>query len=215
MAKKTNNISKKRNYIEEKKKAENLKKYEATRKRLRAFPVVALVFSIGALLLFLADWAAVFNTAMNGNEVRVSGFNCLTAALGGNFTGTGSAFGDIAVPFNYYAKAATHSLSYWTIAAFAVACVSIVVNLLAAATNKQPLNVVSAAVFAAEGALLIVCFAIALSMKDANILSGYCNNNPACSIKSQAILPAILSLLAIGLPIASLILHNRSKKLLA
>ena len=45
-------------------------------------------------------------------------------------------------------------------------------------------------------AMSIASFIVALSMKNGTILSRYCSGNPACSIKSLIIIPALLALIS-------------------
>ncbi len=205
----------KKDYIERRLQEEKKKKFDAFWKKLRFLSLLSLLFA-GALLLFmLVNWAAVYNTN-SGIEVKISGFNCVASGLSGNYSGTGSAFGDMAVPFNYYAAAYVKKLALVTVAAMFVSIVRILIEIFATVSNKQgAFNVLGIAVGTAQTALFIVCYVVALSMKDAEILSGYCGGNPDCSIVSTAILPAVFAFLSLAAPILGLLLSERAKKILA
>ncbi len=204
----------KKNYAQERMMAQKQKEFEKQIKRIRIFPLIALFLSAVTLLLFLLDWAAVYNADMSGNEVRISGFNCLFAALGGNYSKASAALGDMAVPFNYYAGSQVRVLSVLTIFAFLAVLANLIVRLVAGITNKKGASVISLAISAVEVGLFVACFAVALSIENAEILSGYCGGNPACSIKSQAILPGVLAALSACLPAISIAGYQKAKKIL-
>ena len=60
---------------------------------------------VGAVLLlcYFFGFSYVWNTGY-GAEVTVNGWNYIIACLSWKFKATGAAYGDIAIPFNYYAK---------------------------------------------------------------------------------------------------------------
>ena len=210
------NIAKRSNrkYIEQRMLDEKKKKYDAANRRLRIFPLISLALAALTLVFMLVDWAAV-NNSQSGIEVRVTGFNCVAAGLTGNYTSTASVFGDIAVPFNYYAASYLRPLAALSVAVMFVVIAHILVEIFASITNKQgAFHILSIVFCAVQFALFIACYAAALAMKDSEILSGYCNGNPACSIISQAILPALFSLFALASPIFGIVMSRRVKKLL-
>ena len=158
------------------------------------------------------DWAAVYNTDISGNEVRISGFHCLTAGLSGNFTGTDAAIGDMAVPFYLYAKAESVALAGLTIAAFFVLLAEIIVQVVALIKNNAIFTLIAAGLGLALGVLLVLCHSTGISMNDAQILHTYCSDNPACSIRSDAILPALLAFFSLALPVAETVKRCQLKK---
>ena len=200
-------------YLEKRLKEEKEKKLSNSRKKLRVFPLISLAIAVILLLLMFTDWAAVYNTDIGGNEVKISGFNCVASGLSGNYTSSDSAFGNMAVPFNYYAGMYVTTLSVLAAVVMFVVIVHILIELFATITNKQgAFNVLSILFALAEAGLFIACYAIAISMKDSQILPKYCNNNPACSIHSQAILPGLFAILSLASPIMAMIFESKSKK---
>ena len=205
----------KKDYIERRLQEEKKKKFDSFWKKLRYLSLLSLLFAIAILLFMFVNWAAVYNVS-SGIEVKISGFNCVASGLSGNYTGTGSAFGDMAVPFNYYAASYVKKLALITVVAMFVSIARILIEIFASVSNKQgAFNVLGIAVGTAQTALFILCYVVALSMKDARILSGYCNNNPDCSIVSLAILPAVFAFLSLAAPILGLALSAKAKKMLA
>ncbi len=190
-------------------KAEKEKKFNASRKKLVVFPIVGAVFSVIALILYSVKWAAVYNDGY-GYEVQISGFNVLFAALSGKYTET--AFGNMAVPFYYYAKNYCVTLGVLTIISAVVVVLTLASQIIAAITKKQLFNVTSLVGGCVSFALLLVCFSVALSMKNSDILPVYCSGNPACSIRSYAIIPAVFSLCAAGVALFEVINYEKLVK---
>ena len=196
--------------MEQKKLEEAKKKSDVFKKRTRLLSLASLLIVGVLLLMMLVNFASVYNTNI-GIEKRITGFNCVAAGLSGNFTDM-SLYGDIAMPFNYYAASQTHTLCTVSIVVLFVIVAHIVVALFAVITNKQGVfNFLTIALGLAEGVLFIVCYAVARSMKDAEILSGFCQGNPACSIESTAILPALLAIFSLALPILAIIMTQKHK----
>ena len=201
-------------YVEERIRAESEKQLLSKRKRLRFFPLISLVIVLVLFLLMLTNWAAIYNTDIAGNEVEVSGYNCVSAGLSGNYTSTDKdAFGDMAVPFYYYAPNETRSLCGTTAAVLFVLIVHALIMVFAVITNKQgAFNILDIIFSIAESALFIACYAVAVSMNTSGILPGYCNSNPACSVQSHAILPALFAIFSIAAPVLAMVFDFRNKK---
>ncbi|MBR1867118.1 MAG: hypothetical protein IJ800_00855 [Clostridia bacterium] len=180
-------------YREERIKEEKQRKYLLACGKLTIYPKIALAIAIAIILCFLLNWASVYNKDIRASEVGVSGFNVLFAALTGNYSKAEKIYGDMAIPFYYYAADHCRALGIFTIISFAAFALSSVFTLIAVFGKKHILNVVCACLGAIETISLIICFVVALSMKNAAILSTYCGGNPACSIRSWAIIPAIVS----------------------
>ena len=192
-------------------KAENEKTYKEKVGKLRLFPILALTVALILLLLFFMDWAYVYNSD-SGTEVSVTGFNCLVSGISGNYEGTESSIGDMAMPFYYYAKAESVTLSSITVATFFVLLAMIAAFALASIKNKEYFIIAGLVLGVALTGLLFVSYSVALSMKGAKILSGYCEGNVKCSIRSEAILPALLSLFSLALPVTEIIRRALLKK---
>ena len=201
-------------YVEQRNQAAREKTLLTKKRRLRFFPLIILLITVVILLLMLTDWAAVYNTSIAGNEVRISGFNCVSAGLSGNYTSENEAtFGNMAMPFNYYAKTFLRTLCALTVAVFFVVIAHMLIEVFATITNKQgAFNILAIVFTVAEAALFIACYAVAISMKNAEILSGYCQGNPACSIQSQSIIPAVFAILSLAVPILAMIGEHKIKK---
>ena len=177
-------------------KNERDKKFRAACFKLRNFPIICLALSVLTILLFLVNFAEVFNTDY-GAEVKISGFNTFFAAITGQYTSEKAIFGNMAVPFNYYAESYVHTLGILTLIAVVLTLANLVVQIVNVATNTKnsELNLISLILGVLQAGVLIACFIVALSMKDAKILSTYCSGNPKCSIRSYAIIPAITALI--------------------
>ena len=175
-------------------KNEREKKFRAACLKLRNYPIICLAISVLILLLFLVNFAEVFNTDY-GAEVKISGFNTFFAAITGQYTSEQAIFGNMAVPFNYYAESYVHTLGILTLIAMVLTLANLAVQIVAVSIKKSALNVAACVIGAVQTAVLIACFIVALSMKDAKILSVYCSGNPKCSIRSFAIIPAIFALI--------------------
>lgn len=200
-------------HIEEKIKTEQEKKRLSKRKIFRLFPLAALLLTVVLLLFMMVNWAAIYNTTMAGNEIEVSGYNCVAAGLSGDYTSmeTGR-FGNMAV-FNYHAASYVYTLSVVSVIVLFVLIVHAFINLFALITNKQgAFNVIGIVFAVAESALFIACYAVALSIGDSGILTTYCNNNPACSVQSHAVLPALFAIISIAVPVLALIFDLRAQK---
>ena len=190
--------------------AEREKQLVAKKNKLRLFPLASLVVVVILLLLMLTHWVAIYNTSLEGNEVEVSGYNCVAAGLSGNYQSADeSSYGNMAV-FEYHAKNYIEKVSVVTVVVLFVVIAHLLVQFFAVITNKQKVfNILTIIFAAAETALFIACYALALSVKDSGILTTYCNNNPACSIQSQAILPAVFAILSLASPILAIISEKK------
>ena len=64
----------------------------------------AIIILLGLMFIFFFfGWCYVYNTSY-GVEVNCSGWNFICMSFSWNFKSTNTVFGDIAVPFYYYAK---------------------------------------------------------------------------------------------------------------
>lgn len=186
------------------------KEYTSKRKILRLFALGTLLMVVILLLMMMTEWAAIYNTDISDNEVEISGFNCASAALSNNYKAIDQEkYGDIAV-FNYHAAAYVERISVVSLIVLFVLIVHGVIALFGLITNKQgAFNILSIIFAVAEAVLFIVCHAIGISMNDSGILTSYCNDNPACSVQSQAILPALFAILSLALPVIAMIRDHK------
>lgn len=173
---------------------DRLMKYEKACRKLNVFNGGGLLLSVLALLLFFVDWAQIFNTGIPGTEVSFSGFNVLIASVSG-YTKTGKAYGDVAIPFYYYAEKYIERLGALTWLALILLIAIVSLQIIALATKKPVMNYITTVIGLLLFVVLTIAFVVALGMNDSQILPIYCSGNPACSIRSYAIIPAIAALL--------------------
>lgn len=207
-------MAKNKQRLEEIKKRENKKLYEKQAKALVFYPVVMLIAALITLLLYSANWAAIYNSDIGGNEVSITGFNCLAALITDGFTSTDKSVGDMAVPFYYYAKAECESLSLATLVSLVILALSVILICVTAVTKKHNLFAVGSAALITEAIALIVVYCIALGLKDGKILPVYCGGNPACSISSMALIPAFISLAGAVAGIMGAVKYGKLRKLI-
>ena len=190
------------------------KSFRASVTKLGPYPIIALCLLCVALLLMFTAFAEVYNTDINGPEVKVSGFSFAVAGVTRDFSSVSSVYGDMAVPFYYYAESYTVNLATAALVACIALIAAIVMQILARVKGAQ-LNIAAAAVSILAAVLFFVCLGIANSMTGSDILPYYCSSNPACSIRSYAVFPAILALLTAGFNIFAFVKYLQAKKLLA
>ena len=171
------------------------KQYDAATKHLFIFPCIALGLAVLALLFLFVSFAEVYNTQIdNPVEVAVSGWSFFVAGLTGKFSSPAKVYGDLAVPFYLYAAEWCETLALVSVFVVLIAALYVVVQIITIIKKTHVLNIAAAVLGLIAAVLLIVCYAEGLAMKDGEILSTYCNNNPNCSIKSYAIVSAIIML---------------------
>ena len=188
--------------------------YQAAVGKLPVYLWIALAIAVAELLLFFADWANIYNTDIGGTEVSIDGWACLASGLTGEFTTAGGIYKDMAVPFYYYAPAYCGPLASMTVAALIAVVVSIALQAILSVKKLYRVSVAAAIVEAAAGVLLLVCFLRARAMNASDILPYYCSSNPACSIRSYAIIPAILMLCAAAANVLPAVQYQKAQKLL-
>lgn len=201
--------------LEEIKKRENKKMYEKQVKTMVWYPVVMLIAALITLLLYSTNWAAIYNTDIGGNEVAITGFNCLSALFTDGFTSTDKSVGDMAVPFYYYAKNECESLSLATLVSLIILCFTIVLLVITIFSKKHNLIAANSVAFLAEAIALIVVYCIAMSMEDGKILPIYCGGNPACSINSMALIPVMISVVGIVVGVLGAVKYVKARKLIS
>lgn len=170
-------------------------KFLEENKKLRRFNIVGILGLIITFLTFFCVFAEIYNTTEGvGVEVKVRGFSFLVAGITGKYSSTSSTYGDMAVPFYYYAKTWCETIGTLTLIAGILLVLSIVLKTLSTIFNYNFLSFVFTVLDVVLSVLLIIVFVKALDMSNSEILPIYCSGNPACSIKSYAIVPALVGL---------------------
>ena len=203
---------------EERVKEDKERRYGLAVKSLRNFPLIAIGISVLFLMLFLLDFGYIYNTGMNsgkgGIEVHFSGFNAFFAMITGGYSSADKIYGDIAVPFYYYAKDHTVIICVFSFIAILFTVSDIVVSVLNVALKKPFLSVVSLCLKTLTFISALVAFIAALAMANSQILPVYCSGNPACSIKSLAIIPAIIAAIGAAISAIASVKFFKAKKIL-
>lgn len=187
--------------------------YDAATKHLFIFTFIAIALSVISLLLYFVPFAQVYLQGY-GPEHWVTGWEWIVACLGGNYTSPNIARGSLANIFYYFATEWCEPLAIVTLFSALVLVINLLVQVITAVKKIHVLNVVSAVLSVVVFVLLIVCYAKGLDMKNANILSDFCGNNPLCSIKSYAIVPAIFALGGAGVSTFAAVKYFKASKLL-
>ena len=145
------------------------------------------------LIFFFFGWCYVYNKDY-GVEVNCSGWNFICMSFCWKFSSSKKVFGDMAVPFYYYAKYYTIVLTimttiifYLTIILLALACINL-------KKSNRTITTIFMIISIIYSVALLAAFITALTMNGSRILPKYCNNNPKCSVDSLIIFPFLLSL---------------------
>ena len=187
------------------------KQLEKDLRALRPLDIAVIAAGVALLLCFFFDWAQVYNTDY-GVEVHVSGFSFALAALTGGYSSTAPVYGDISVPFYYYAQDYCDALGALTLTAAIVCVLAIALPVVRLATGNRSLYALDIALPAAALALLCACFAVGVAMNGSQILPVYCSGNPACSIQSYALIGAIVAAAATAIAVFSAVRCARIRR---
>ncbi len=179
-------------------------------KRLRYLDIAAACAALVAVLCFFFDFAQVYNSN-SGVEVNVSGFSFAIAALTGKFDSASVIYGDISVPFYYYAEDMSVILGALALMALIATVAVIALQAWAIIKPHKRLHILSIIVSVALAVLLIACFVVGLAMNDSNIISVYCSGNTACSIRSYAIVAAVVAVILAAAEICIAVKHSDVK----
>ena len=158
---------------------------------------------VGAILLlcYFFGFSYVWNTSygseagMNGWNYIIAGFAYIFSGFKFNFKATNMVFGDMAVPFNYYAKVYVRVLSIAVVVTFIVLLAYILASALNIKKYHAKLEMISMILLYVLSAAFLTCIVVALTMNGSKILPGYCSNNPKCSIATLAFFPFFISLI--------------------
>ena len=203
----------------EKRRYEDLKRareeqYKHALSRLSPLLLSVFLLSILLLALFFCDLSYIHNTDV-GREVSVSVWSYALATVSGSFSSPAAVFGDIAVPFYYYAETGTVLTGILSlvlvIAALALAVLSAVVFL------RRKYDLLPLLLFAAGVTVLLLVGSLisSLALNSSQILPVYCSGNPACSIRSDAYFPLIAAFAALTVAIVAAVKYHLAHDILS
>ena len=168
----------------------------AALQKLNAYPRAGLVLLALLLVAAFLPWVGIYNTDITGMEITVSGWAGLFCGLTGSYTAPGALFGDMAV-FNYHAAAYCKPLAIYAAIALLCAFAALIVEIPMLIKKIHALHFVNAALCAASAVFSVLGFVTGLGVKDSGILVSYCQSNPACSVRSYAVLVSVLAVAAL------------------
>ena len=203
----------------EKRRYEDLKRareeqYKSALSRLSPLLLSVFLLSILLLALFFCDLSYIHNTDV-GREVSVSVWSYALATVSGSFSSPAAVFGDIAVPFYYYAETGTVLTGILSlvlvIAALALTVLSAVVFF------KRKYDLLPLLLFAAGVTVLLLVGSLisSLSLNSSQILPIYCSGNPACSIRSDAYFPLIAAFAALAVTVIAAVKYHSAHDILS
>ena len=203
----------------EKRRYEDLKRareeqYKHALSRLSPLILSVFLLSILLLALFFCDLSYIHNTDV-GREVSVSVWSYALATVSGSFSSPAAVFGDIAVPFYYYAETGTVLTGILSlvlvIAALALAVLSAVVFL------RRKYDLLPLLLFAAGVTVLLLVGSLisSLALNGSQILPVYCSGNPACSIRSDAYFPLLAAIAMLTVAIVAAVKYHLAHDILS
>ena len=207
----------------EKRRYEDLKRareeqYKHALSRLSPLLLSVFLLSILLLALFFCDLSYIHNTDV-GREVSVSVWSYALATVSGSFSSPAAVFGDIAVPFYYYAETGTVLTGILSlvlvIAALALAVLSAIVFL------KRKYDLLPLLLFAAGVTVLLLVGSLisSLALNGSQILPVYCSGNPsgnpACSIRSDAYFPLLAAIAVLTVAIVAAVKYHSAHDILS
>lgn len=203
----------------EKRRYEDLKRareeqYKHALSRLSPLILSVFLLSILLLALFFCDLSYIHNTDV-GREVSVSVWSYALATVSGSFSSPAAVFGDIAVPFYYYAETGTVLTGILSlvlvIAALALAVLSAVVFL------RRKYDLLPLLLFAAGVTVLLLVGSLisSLALNSSQILPVYCGGNPACSIRSDAYFPLLAAIAMLTVAIVAAVKYHSAHDILS
>ena len=203
----------------EKRRYEDLKRareeqYKHALSRLSPLLLSVFLLSILLLALFFCDLSYIHNTDV-GREVSVSVWSYSLATVSGSFSSPAAVFGDIAVPFYYYAETGTVLTGILSlvlvIAALALAVLSAVVFL------RRKYDLLPLLLFAAGVTVLLLVGSLisSLALNSSQILPVYCSGNPACSIRSDAYFPLLAAIAMLTVAIVAAVKYHSAHDILS
>ncbi len=183
------------------------KKEKLTTKQIM-FLVIGFALSIITLVLFSCGFSYVYNSKISGSEVSVSGYNLISAVVTWDFKNP--SYGDIAVPFTYYAKTMTMILAILSTICFIIVTIGFLLSLLSLIIRNTKINLIAFNFLLCASIALFVTFIFSLFMGTTKIIPSYCGGNKACHMHSLIILPAITCFASAGMH--ALFMNNATGK---
>jgi hypothetical protein len=157
------------------------------------------------LIFFFFGWCYVYNKDY-GVEVNCNGWNFICMSFCWNFKSTSKVFGDMAVPFYYYAKYYVIVLEVMTTIIFYLTLVLIALVAFNLKKANRKITTIFMVLSIVYSVALLAAFITALTMNGSKILPKYCSNNPKCSVDSLIIFPFLLSVVIM---IVNIVLRNK------
>lgn len=154
--------------------------------------VLKCIFSAVFYLMFFFSFVYIWNTSF-GTEAQVNGFNIVFCTLGNASRKTGLLYGDMAVPFYYYAKIYMIVLGIMVTTGFFLGLIQLLLSILGIKIKKPVIDKISLVVDILLVVVMLASFITALAVNGSRVLPIYCSNNPKCSIQSLAIFPFFVS----------------------
>ena len=165
-----------------------------------------IVVLLGLMLIFFFfGWCYIYNKDY-GVEVGCNGWNFICMSFCWNFKSTEKVFGDMAVPFYYYAKYYVIVLEIMTMIIFYLTIILLILACLNLNKVNRTITTVFMFVSIVYSVALLAAFITALTMNGSKILPKYCGGNPQCSVDSLIIFPFLLSLVIL---IINIVLRNK------
>lgn len=165
-----------------------------------------IVVLLGLMLIFFFfGWCYIYNKDY-GVEVGCNGWNFICMSFCWNFKSTEKVFGDMAVPFYYYAKYYVIVLEIMTMIIFYLTIILLILACLNLNKVNRTITTVFMFVSIVYSVALLAAFITALTMNGSKILPKYCGGNPKCSVDSLIIFPFLLSLVIL---IINIVLRNK------
>lgn len=188
--------------------------YKSALSRLSPLLLSVFLLSLLLLALFFCDLSYIHNTDV-GREVSVSVWSYALATVSGSFSSPAAVFGDIAVPFYYYAETGTVLTGILSlvlvIAALALAVLSAIVLF------RRKYDLLPLLIFAAGVTVLLLVGSLisSLALNSSQILPVYCSGNPACSIRSDAYFPLIAAIAVLTVAIVAAVKYHSAHDILS
>ncbi|MCD8308852.1 MAG: hypothetical protein LUD19_03270 [Clostridia bacterium] len=199
----------------------NKRMYQYQCSKLKWFYIAALVVAAALLACYFFHWIYVYNVGTSsttgdkiGTEVSVSGWSMFFATLFGQFESAASIYGDVAVPFYYYAQTYIIILGVITVVSVVVIIAIAALYAVALAKKKHSLVYVAMSLEIILLLLLIGAMAVALAANGSDILSQYCQNNPDCSVRTLTYVPIAVSAVLLAVGITATVKYSSAEKLL-
>lgn len=205
--------------------------YEKQVKKLSPYGYIAAGVAVIALLLCFCNFIYIWNNGkyynsgtaflpQNGTagveDPIASGWTFFVTFLSGNYKTYNYYIGNV---FYDYAPNYTKTIAALTFIAMLLAIVTLFLSAFSALKNKPVLGMVSAGCSLLSGILFMVCFILPLTKEMHTLIVGdyykapsFCQGNPACSLKSLAILPALVMLGACAVSVYAAVKFIKIKK---